>query len=585
MTTPDHRGSPARAGSPVAAHTAPDPPDPGGPAAPGAAGGPDPWRRQVLTAAGLVVVAAGLFLCYVTISGKVPVTSDGAGNALQAWSMLHGNWLLRGWWLSDVTFYTTELPEYMLVETVRGLTPAVVHVSAALTYTLVLAGAAWLAKGRASGRDGVARMLVAGGIMLAPQVAGVQVLMLSPDHFGSTVPVLAVLLLLDLAPARWWVPVLTGIILTGALVADQILVVTAVLPLLVVCGVRAGACVARRQPLRSRWLELWLAGAAAAAVGLSRAILAIITAGGGFTVRPVRAGLVPWSRVVMHVKVIPQGAALLFGVTTGSHTLLSDGLGLLHLAGLGLAIWGVGAALWRLPRLGLADQLLLAAVLINLAAYIFLTPGTLLYSARDFSAVLPLSAALAGRMAGRSLLSGKLAPVAAAVLAGYVLSLATAMSAPAAPSRDVRLVHWLLAHHLDYGLGGYGTGNALTLDARDRVHMVVVAFRDGRAYPVRWEAQASAYDARLHDATFMVQAAPGSAIRHVFGAPAHVYLVGGTRVLVWHKNLLTDVQPPSGTPRSRQRAAARCVTGEGCRVRWPWSDAIVRSNRQAIIVR
>ena len=585
MTTPDHRGSPARAGSPVAAHTAPDPPDPGGPAAPGAAGGPDPWRRQVLTAAGLVVVAAGLFLCYVTISGKVPVTSDGAGNALQAWSMLHGNWLLRGWWLSDVTFYTTELPEYMLVETVRGLTPAVVHVSAALTYTLVLAGAAWLAKGRASGRDGVARMLVAGGIMLAPQVAGVQVLMLSPDHFGSTVPVLAVLLLLDLAPARWWVPVLTGIILTGALVADQILVVTAVLPLLVVCGVRAGACVARRQPLRSRWLELWLAGAAAAAVGLSRAILAIITAGGGFTVRPVRAGLVPWSRVVMHVKVIPQGAALLFGVTTGSHTLLSDGLGLLHLAGLGLAIWGVGAALWRLPRLGLVDQLLLAAVLINLVAYIFLTPGTLLYSARDFSAVLPLSAALAGRMAGRSLLSGKLAPVAAAVLAGYVLSLATAMSAPAAPSRDVRLVHWLLAHHLDYGLGGYGTGNALTLDARDRVHMVVVAFRGGRCYPVRWEAQASGYDARLHDATFMVQAAPGPAIRKVFGTPAHVYLVGGTRVLVWRKNLLTDVQPPSGTPRSRQRAAARCVTGEGCRVRWPWSDAIVRSNRQAIIVR
>jgi len=34
----------------------------------------------------------------------------------------------------------------------------------------------------------------------------------------------------------------------------------------------------------------------------------------------------------------------------------------------------------------------------------------------------------------------------------------------------------------------------------------------------------------------------------VFGAPAHVYLVGGTRVLVWHKNLLTDVQPPPAQP-------------------------------------
>ncbi len=516
-----------------------------------ATGGPAVLRNRVLTAAALALVAAGLFLCYLTVSGKVPVTSDGAGNALQAWSMLHGNWLLRGWWLSDVSFYTTELPEYMLVESVRGLTPAVVHTSAALTYTLLVIGAAWLAKGRAAGWDGVARMLLAGGIMVAPQVAGVRVLMLSPDHVGSAVPVLAVLLLLDLAPPRWWVPVLTGIMLTGGLVADRVLIVTAVLPLLVICGGRAGYCVARRQPLRSRWLELSLIGASAAAVGLASAILAIINASGGFTAWPVRARLVTWPRALTHLGIIPRGLALLFGVTTGSHTALSSGLGLLHLAGLALAVWGVGAALWRLRRLGLVDQLLVAAVLINLVAYIFLTPGALAYSARDFSAVLPLSAALAGRMAGRSLLSGKLAPVAAAVLAGYVLSLGTAMSAPAAPSRDVRLVHWLLAHHLHYGLGGYGTGNAVTLDAGNRVQMAVVAFRRGRCYPVRWEAQASGYDARLHDATFMVQAAPGPAIRKVFGAPAHVYRVGGTRVLLWHKNLLTDVQPPSAQPGHR----------------------------------
>jgi hypothetical protein len=46
----------------------------------------------------------------------------------------------------------------------------------------------------------------------------------------------------------------------------------------------------------------------------------------------------------------------------------------------------------------------------------------------------------------------------------------------------------------------------------------------------------------------MVQAAPTTAIRRVFGAPEHVYRVGGTRVLVWHKNLLTDVEPPPAPP-------------------------------------
>ena len=73
-----------------------------------------------------------------------PAASAGAANALQAWDMLHGNLLLRGWTVSDVSFYTTELPEYMGVELIRGLGSDVVHV-AALTYTLLVLLAGLLA--------------------------------------------------------------------------------------------------------------------------------------------------------------------------------------------------------------------------------------------------------------------------------------------------------------------------------------------------------------------------------------------------------------------------------------------------------
>ena len=556
MTMPGYDGPPVHTGAPEPAHAAPPPPEtPEAPATVQAADHQPPWRRRILTAAALALVAFVLFLCYVTVSRKVPVTTDGAGNALQAWNMLHGNWLLRGWWLSDVSFYTTELPEYILIEAVRGLTPDVVHVAAGLTYTLLVLGAAWLAKGRATGWEAIARMLLAGGIMLAPQVAGVRVLLLAPDHVGSAVPVLAVLLLLDRAPPRWWVPALAAIVLTCGLVADSVLIVTAVLPLLAICGGRVCYGVIRRQPLRSRWLELSLAGAAVASVVLSRVVLALIAADGGFKVWPTRARLVPWSRVLLHLRILPRGLGLLFGVST-SHATLTTGLALLHLVGLGLAIWGLGAALWRFPRLSLVDQLLAAAVLINLLAYTLFTPGALLYSARDYSAVLPLSAALAGRMAGRPLLSGKLAPAAAAVLAGYVLSLAAVMSAPAMPSENARLVRWLLAHHLDYGLGGYGSGNTTTLDAGGRVHVAVVVFSRGRCYPLRWEAHASDYDARLHDATFIVAAVPGTVIRKVFGTPDQVYRVGARTVLVWHKNLLNEVRPASaGILRRSARSA------------------------------
>ena len=73
--------------------------------------------------AGFVVVAVVLFIAYLRMSRTYPATSDGADQALQAWDMLHGNLLLHGWTLGDVTYYSTEIPQYALIELVRGLGP------------------------------------------------------------------------------------------------------------------------------------------------------------------------------------------------------------------------------------------------------------------------------------------------------------------------------------------------------------------------------------------------------------------------------------------------------------------------------
>ena len=115
-------------------------------------------------------LAAGvvLFLCYLRVSGTQSISSDGGSNALEAWDMLHGNLLLHGWTVTDVSFYTTELPEYMILELIRGISPALVHTAAAFTYTVLVLLAGLVAKGRATGREGVVRALLASGIMLAP---------------------------------------------------------------------------------------------------------------------------------------------------------------------------------------------------------------------------------------------------------------------------------------------------------------------------------------------------------------------------------------------------------------------------------
>lgn len=125
-----------------------------------AARGRTPARR-LLIGGGWTLGVLAAFTAYLRLASTRAVNSDGAGQALQAWDMAHGNLLLRGWKTSDVSFYTTELPQYMLVELVRGFNQDAVHVAAAMTYTLVVLFAALVGAGRG---DAGARVGAGGGL-------------------------------------------------------------------------------------------------------------------------------------------------------------------------------------------------------------------------------------------------------------------------------------------------------------------------------------------------------------------------------------------------------------------------------------
>ena len=144
----------------------PPPRRPRPPEAPAAA-----LARRAAQAVLVLVAAAALYFCYWRQSLTVGLSSDGSGNILQAWDMLHGNLLLSHWWVSDVSFYTTELPQYMLIEAITGLGPWVVHAAAAMTYTLLVLLSALLARGGARGAAAWGRALLAAGLMVSPSSA------------------------------------------------------------------------------------------------------------------------------------------------------------------------------------------------------------------------------------------------------------------------------------------------------------------------------------------------------------------------------------------------------------------------------
>jgi hypothetical protein len=165
------------------------------------------WRRLV-TPACFAVAGALLYFLYLAQASRVGFGSDGAVIAQQGWDVLHGNVLLHGWELPDIAFYTIEIPEFAALEWLHGgLDPWVISSLEALNLTIVVLLVALVAKGRATGREGLIRALIAGGILLAPTPGPAGQLMLgNPDHLATQIPLLLVWLILDRAVPRWWVP-------------------------------------------------------------------------------------------------------------------------------------------------------------------------------------------------------------------------------------------------------------------------------------------------------------------------------------------------------------------------------------------
>jgi hypothetical protein len=524
----------------------------------GAARGRRPARRLPIGGAWTVAVLAA-FAAYLRLASTRAVNSDGASQSLQAWDMVHGNLLLSGWKTSDVSFYTTELPEYMLVELVRGFNQNAVHVAAAMTYTLVVLFAALVAKGTATGREAVARVALAVGIMLAPQLdSGTNVLLSSPDHIGTSVPLLVVWLVIDRARPRWWVPVVVSLLLAWALVADSIVLLAGVVPLAGVCAFRL---VRGGRRLADRWYELALGAGALVAVGIARGADLVIHALGGYTARPLGTQLASIGVIEGHnLPIAAQALVLLPGADfLGLPAGASTDFVVLHLAGVALAAAGIGLAVWRFGRRDAdrVSQLLLVGLVVNFAVFVVTTYVYDLAAAREIAPMLPFSAALAGRELGPALAGpwrGARRIAAAAlglVLAGYLAGFGLELTTPSAPPQAAPLTAWLSSHPIGTGLSGYWGASVVTLTNGGRVAVRPLIISGDRVAADTAEVKQEWFDPARSTADFVVLF-PGStgypgftdrrAVLATFGKPARTYHVGIYTILWWHRNLLTDLR-------------------------------------------
>jgi hypothetical protein len=483
-----------------------------------------------------LLVLVVLFDAYLHVSKTYMENSDEANILLMAHDMLHGNLYLTGWNTSDVPFITTELPEIAVLVGLFGLHLNTAHIAAALTYTIVIAVAMLLAKGRARGPQAIMRMALVLAIMLAPQPGiGVFVLVFSVGHIGTAAPVMLTWLVLDrfglttragIVPTlrqRWYIPLIVAVLIGWALMADPLVLVVAIYPLLVVCLVRVitgsvvgmrhgGGLRGLRQELAARWLELSLAAAAGIGYLLVWVGGTLLTRAGGYHQQAVPfqldGGVGRW---FMQARVVVHGLLEMFGAyfvpgnainykSPGQFVLapplsgLDQALAISRLVCVLLALWGCCAIARRFFRRD-AD---------NLLAYI---PSTLAdhsaLNVREIAPVLPFGAVLAGRMLGDRLLALgpmirvrlprisrplrlRLIVIPLVVLFGwYSFGLFRQADTPAAANPFTGLEQFLESNNLSYGLGGYWDASVITVDTDGAV--TIRAVSPSCMQPYEWE--------------------------------------------------------------------------------------------------
>jgi hypothetical protein len=439
-----------------------------------------------------------------------------------------------------------------------------------------------VARGRARGAEGVVRALLAAAVILAPQPRGPTVVLLgSPDHVGTAVPLLMLLLLLDRVQqprswARWLVPACVTVLLALTIAGDALAEVVGVVPLALACLLRAGRIIAARRTdaspeaspgaWRAAWYEVSLSAAAIIAVPAANAVNSLIREHGGYRLGPATYHPLPWHQIARDAPLVWQSVLALFGAdyagVTGAR---SVAFALAHLAGMAVVIAAVIFAAWRLVRpsrsapLGdLVADVLVLAVVVNIAAYLLFVPIDNIYSAHEIGPVLGLAAALTGRMLGGPLLRFRpsrprlpglragfpvLVPVLAAGLACYALLLGVAAGSKQRPPQSVHLATWLRQHHLHRGLAPYWQASSVTVDSGGKITLLAVAVRgrNHRLAPYPWESDVRLADPATHTANFIV-IVPGPVtsklVVQMFGKPAHSYRYQSYTILVWRGNLL-----------------------------------------------
>jgi hypothetical protein len=494
-------------------------------------------RRRLLAVLGFLLLAALL----TRIAWTQPTLSDGSNTVLEGWDFAHGDVLLHGWILSDVSFYVLEIPIAALSTLAVGASAAAVHLTAGIVYTLVIGCTLWCLRSR-----DVSRTVPALAVLLVPlaDVVARHALITGVDHLGSSVFILLSTLIVDRLRERWYAAWLLLAVFTLGEVSDGFVTYVGVSAVI-------GVCVWQ---MLAEWRLSWdmprFIAAATVSLAAARHVRTELRHLGGYMMTSPNTVVSPRSEWPAHLRSTWFGLKVLLGFAqTGGGI-----SGACHLAAgwllLTLAVLGGIRTLrhWRTRGSGseggsgIPQRIAVLLVPGALVAYMLSEQSAIAGNAFDLAGTLPFCALLAANSINGFRGVARVGTKAVAVITA--LAVVFAVAQPAAATDSSGLISRLRVLHLGEGISDYPTASSTTVASGQGVTVRAVVWNGGGFSVYGWETRTQWYRAAKHEARYFVTSADGSTPKEVesaFGKPAAAYRIGEYDVLVYSYNLFTRI--------------------------------------------
>ena len=504
-----------------------------------------------------IAFVAVLWAVYAHIAWTVPINSDHSSILLEADDVVRGNLLLHGWTLTAVTFYTTDLPFYVLAVKLRGFAPSLLRDVPALIYALTVAAAVALAgRGLVPERRRLGS-LTAFVLIGLPALLVPQIVLVGVNHVATTLFMVLSLLALDQAEKcrlRPFYLTLFGLLLALTVIGDSLAAVVLTTPLLLVSVARIWkdrSCLQSEQQVLIPIL---------AAYPVARGVVALMGLCGGFHVTDPSMKLTYLETLPQNILVTVRSLLSLFRANFFGSEVGVASLGFfLGLLGLGFVLYSfrAGLRLWSRREIGgdRITEVLTAGMLVNLAAYLldyevvdywntmYSPPERYLVPFFVFSAILAgrYGVALVPNLCRFRLGLGLLGITYTALFTQQLLS-------PPLDMPEARLATWLERRGLVNGYGNFWSSNIITALSAGHVQVRALAAVGGGLGPMDWFSKRDWYEkapthflvfapSRYAGRTFYWKGVDEAAARRAFGPPDETDQVGQYIVLVWNKDI------------------------------------------------